>query len=101
MTYVPLFLKVLINTCLIEEVSNSSLKPIGMRLLGRCTIIVFNELMSAYRRARRKWFIGDGELRETDSYTHLGIICHKNMHMKENVIESASKIRRILFALLT
>ena len=66
----------------------------------KCAIIVFNELISAYRRAQRKWFLWNEELRETDSYTHLGIVCHKNMHMKENVLESASKIRRIFFGLL-
>ena len=67
----------------------------------KCAIIVFNELMSAYRRSQRKWFLGSDELHETESYTHLGIVCHKNMHMKENALESASKIRRTFFGLLT
>ena len=47
--------------------------------------------LNAYRRAQRMWFLGNEELRETDSYTHLEIVCHKNMYM--NVLESASKIR--------
>ena len=55
----------------------------------KCAIIVFNELISAYRRVQRKWFLGNEELQETDSYTHLGIVCHKNLHMKEIVLESA------------
>ena len=48
----------------------------------KCAVIVFNELISAYSRAQKRWFLGNCELTETDSYTHLGIVCHKNMHMK-------------------
>ena len=44
--------------------------------------------------------LGDSELQETDNYTHLGIVCNKYMNMKENVQESASKIRKIFFGLL-
>ena len=43
----------------------------------KCAIIVFNELISAYRRAQRRWFLGNCVLKEIDSYTHLGIVCHK------------------------
>ena len=64
-------------------------------------LLFCNDLMSAYRRSQRKWFLGSDELHETESYTHLGIVCHKNMHMKENALESASKIRRTFFGLLT
>ena len=66
----------------------------------KCAVIVFNEPISAYRRSQRKWFLGDSELQETDNYTHLGIVCNKYMNMKENVQESASKIRKIFFGLL-
>ena len=67
----------------------------------KCAVVVFNELMSAYQHSQRTWFLGDSVLKESDSYTHLGIVCNKNMRMKDNVSESAVKIRKTFFGLIS
>ena len=67
-------------------------------------VIIFNELASAYNRSRRRWFLGNlgnEELREGSEYTHLGIVVNKDMRVKGNVTESASKIRKIFFGLVS
>lgn len=67
----------------------------------KCAVLVCNESNTEFKRSNRRWTLGDDELMETDKYTHLGIVCNKNMDMKVNIMESSSKIRRIFFGLIS
>ena len=67
----------------------------------KCSVIIFNELASAYNRSQRRWFLGNDELREGSEYTHLGIVVNKDMTVKGNITESASKISKIFFGLVS
>ena len=66
----------------------------------KCAVLVCNESDTEFKRSKRRWALGDHELTETDKYTHLGIVCNKQMDMKINTMESSSKIRRIFFGLV-
>ena len=61
---------------------------------------LFSSVVFRLQITYRTWFLGDSVLKETDSYTHLGIVCNKNMRMKDNVSESAVKIRKTFFGLM-
>ena len=67
----------------------------------KCLVIVFNELMTAYNRSHRRWFLGNAELREGTEYTHLGILVNKDMKVKQNISDSASKIRKTFFGVFS
>ena len=58
----------------------------------KCAVLVCNESDTEFKRLKKRWALGDHELTETDKYTHLGIICNKQMDMKINIMESSSKI---------
>lgn len=67
----------------------------------KCAVLVCNESETQFKRSKRRWKLGDDDLLETDTYTHLGIRCNKKMDMRANIVESASKIRRIFFGIIT
>ncbi len=56
---------------------------------SKCAVIVFNESKRRYTQSIRKWKIGPHEVKETDKYTHLGIICDKYMNLTDTVTESS------------
>ena len=67
----------------------------------KCLVIVFNELLSAYNRSERHWFLGNEVLHEGTEYKHLGIVYNKDMKVKQNVADSVSSIRKLLFGLVS
>ncbi|MCG8044308.1 MAG: reverse transcriptase family protein, partial [Candidatus Thiodiazotropha endolucinida] len=89
-------LQVLINICVryfnMWRLEHNALK---------CNVLVCNETDAEYKRCNRRWMLGTEELRETDNYTHLGVICTKNMDTKLNIDVAASQIRRIFFGLVS
>ena len=67
----------------------------------KCLVIVFNELLSAYNRSERHWFLGNEVLHEGTEYKHLGIVYNKDMKVKQNAADSASSIRKLFFGLVS
>ena len=67
----------------------------------KCNVLVCNETDAEYKRSNRRWMLGTEDLRETDKYTHLGIVCTKKMDVKPNITDAATQIRRIFFGLLS
>ena len=65
----------------------------------KCAVLVCNESDTEFKRSKRRWAQGDHELTETEKYTHLGIVCNKQMDMIINIMESSSKIRRMFLGL--
>ena len=43
-----------------------------------------------HKRSNRLWRLGSEELFETDKYTHVGIVCTKEMDMKD--IEDLTRV---------
>ncbi|MCG7874961.1 MAG: reverse transcriptase family protein, partial [Candidatus Thiodiazotropha endolucinida] len=68
--------------------------------VSKCAVLVCNESDRDYKMSSRQWTLGNAPLTETDSYTHLGIVCNKKMDMKVNILESSLKIKRIFFGLI-
>lgn len=61
--------------------------------------VVFNEVKQPSRRNSRKWFIGPNPIEESDSYTHLGVLCSKDINLNENISDACSKLPKTFFSL--
>ena len=51
----------------------------------KCTVVVYNESESDFRRSNRVWKLGEAAIEEGTSYKHLGIHCDKFLSLDENV----------------
>ena len=49
----------------------------------------------------KRWTLGVLKLIDPDKYTHLGIVCTKEMDTKVNINEAASQIRGLFFGLIS
>ena len=65
----------------------------------KCNVIVFNESKTKFNSSNRIWNLGELNIEETTSYTHLGILCDKYHDLSENVKTCCSKLRRTYFSL--
>ena len=67
---------------------------------SKCAVIVFNETEHAFKRCTRVWQLGKDEVKERDSYTHLGIICDKYQSEGKNVKNACNKLKSTFLGLL-
>ncbi len=58
---------------------------------SKSAVIVFNESKTDYLTRDRTWKLGHNEVEECMQYTHLGIVCHKEMGNVINAAEGCSK----------
>jgi hypothetical protein len=65
----------------------------------KSNVVVFNETKQTSPRNGRKWHIGFNPIEESDSYTHLGVLCSKDMNLNENISNACSKLRKTFFSL--
>ena len=49
---------------------------------AKCNVIVYNELKTNFNSSNRTWNIGELNIEETTSYTHLGILCDPGENVK-------------------
>ena len=65
----------------------------------KCTVVVYNESESEFRRSNRVWQLGDAYIEEGTSYKHLGIQCGKYLSLNENMKSSSAKLKNTLLSL--
>ena len=65
----------------------------------KCTVVVYNESESDFRRSNRVWKLGEAAIEEGTSYKHLGIHCDKFLSLDENVMSAATKLKSTLLSL--
>ena len=65
---------------------------------SKCAVIEFNEVERA--SGDRIWHLGTNVISEVDNYTHLGVLCNKQMKTSLNVEESCKKLKSTLFGLV-
>ena len=66
---------------------------------SKCTVVVYNESESDYRRSNRIWKMGEANIEEGKSYKHLGIPCDKFLSLDENVTSATTKLKSTLLGL--
>ena len=65
---------------------------------SKCSVIVFNELQSAYKKSKRQWELhSDQTINESENYTHLGNKC---MCLADSVREASTKLRGTFLSLV-
>ena len=65
----------------------------------KCTVVVYNESESEYRRSNRVWKLGEAVLEESTSYKHLGVHCDKFLSLDENITSASTKLKGTLLSL--
>ena len=66
---------------------------------NKCNVVVFNERLSDSPNNLRQWRFGQCFINETDKYVHLGILCSKDMCLRENIKDACTKLRKTYFGL--
>jgi len=65
----------------------------------KCRVIVYNESRTDYKLSQRRWTMGESEVSESTTYTHLGVPCgtyHQLVAENANPKETQSPFRGIL-----
>jgi len=66
---------------------------------SKCAVIVFNKHGSDHQE--RTWSIGNKVITETNSFTHLGLLCDEFMSSSALMDESAKKLRGTFGSLIS
>ena len=66
----------------------------------KTNVMVANETKSNYLERTRTWSLGGNDIEETESYTHLGIICDKYLNLNRTIEESCKKLRSTFLSLI-
>lgn len=66
----------------------------------KCSVVVFNESKGDYSKTQRRWKIGPDDIKETEVYRHLGILCNKYWTLKDNITDSSLKLKNTFFSLI-
>ena len=80
MSFSKFGLKQMLNICY-----NNSCKWHKEYQPPKCTVAVYNESESEFRRSNRVWQLGDAYIEEGTSYKHLGIQSDSYLSLDENV----------------
>ena len=68
---------------------------------SKCSVIVFNELQSAYKKSKRQWELHSQQtINESENYTHLDVNCNKYMCIADSVREASTKLRGTFLSLV-
>ncbi len=60
---------------------------------GKSAVIVFNESANHFMTQSRTWNLGSAYVMEKIKYNHLGVLCHKYLHVDDSVNEACNKLR--------
>jgi hypothetical protein len=63
---------------------------------NKCGVIVFNEKVSS-NSTTRTFVLGKEIIKETESYTHLGLACDKYLSTKKPLTEAGNKLRESFY----
>ena len=66
----------------------------------KTSVIIINESKAQYLKRTRTWSLGGYNIDETESYTHLDVICNKYMDLDGCVEESSKKLRGTFLSLI-
>ena len=66
----------------------------------KTNVMVTNEPKQQYQERSRTWSLGGNTILETESYTHLGVVCDKYMSLDISVEDSCKKIRGSFLSLI-
>ena len=66
---------------------------------SKCTITVFNEMESEYKKCFRIWNLGDEVIKEGTEYTHLGVIKDKYCLLNQTMHDASIKLRGTLLGI--
>lgn len=66
----------------------------------KCSVVVFNEKKSDFRRSNRNWKLGNDPIKEADAYKHLGVLCDKYMYLDGVVKEACNKIKSTFLSII-
>ena len=66
----------------------------------KTNVMVANETKPKYLESKRTWSLGGNIIEETESYTHLGVVCDKYLNLNSVIEESCKKIRNTFFSLI-
>ncbi len=67
---------------------------------SKSAVIVFNESKNDFFTRDRSWKLGQKTVHECTDYTHLGIVCEKEMGNRENASIGALKLRATFLGLI-
>ena len=66
----------------------------------KTNVMVAHETKPKYLEHTRTWSLGGNSIEETESYTHLGVICDKYLNLDSAIDESCKKIRSTFLSLI-
>ena len=67
---------------------------------NKCGVIVFNESKADFTKCNRKWSLGPNNIKEMESYTHLGIEYCRSVSIEHNVTNACNKLRGSFLGLI-
>ena len=86
--------------CLMDICFSNSIMERCLYHYLKTNVMVANETKPKYLEHIRTWSLGGNNIEETESYTHLGVICNKYLNLNSIIEGSCKKLRSTFLSLI-